>query len=395
MGPDKPEAAGAACVCDLAGMVREVLHDDLGLLPPERTGRPFAGVLDPGSLGKWFSLLETVRGGEPAYDWELEAPLGERVRPVRLAAMRMDDRVLIAAVGVGGDVLELLEDLGRMSHEHVSLLRRVLQQKQRPSAAAQVDWESFTELHNELISLQRKLAKQNAQLQRLNEEKNRLLGMVAHDLRNPLHTVEMACEALSLSGPLDERQQRLVAAIRESSRVMSTLVASVLDSAAIEAGRVELRLERLDVARAVARAVELQRVLAERKQIAIELDLPAEGLDAEVDPGKLDQILSNLLSNAIKYSPTGTVTTVSLEAAGDQLELRVADQGLGIPEADRPGLFRPFGTTTTRATGGETSTGLGLAIVQRIVQEHRGTIDLESEVGVGTTFRVRLPRRIA
>ena len=118
------------------------------------------------------------------------------------------------------------------------------------------------------------------------------------------------------------------------------------------------------------------------------------GLEAELDPGKLDQVLSNLLSNAIKYSPTGTVTTVSLEAADDHLELKVADQGLGIPEAERPGVFRPYGTSATRATGGETSTGLGLAIVQRIVEEHRGTIDLESEVGVGTTFRIRLPRRL-
>ena len=102
-------------------------------------------------------------------------------------------------------------------------------------------------------------------------------------------------------------------------------------------------------------------------------------------------MLNNLLGNAVKYSHTGSTIRVRAERRGEMLAVEVEDRGQGIPEEERKELFKPFVTTSVSATAGEASTGLGLMIVRRIVEGHGGRIQVESEVGKGSTFTVLLP----
>ena len=110
-----------------------------------------------------------------------------------------------------------------------------------------------------------------------------------------------------------------------------------------------------------------------------------------IDPVRIGQVLDNLLTNAIKFSEPGDEVTVRVDRRDELVVIEVADQGVGIPADEIGHLFQPFGRTSARPTGGESSTGLGLAISQRIVAAHRGRIEVESALGAGTTFRVVIP----
>jgi len=269
----------------------------------------------------------------------------------------------------------------------------------RPSrrSADEPLFEAFTRLNNELTDAQRTLAKQNAALAELNEQKNRLLGMAAHDLRNPLGVIMGYAKFLNRTAgaKLDEKESQFVAQIEKSSQFMLRLLEDLLDVSQIESGKLNLALAPTDLGALVRNNVELNRVLAAAKNIAIELELPA-GLPAvDVDATKIEQVLNNLISNALKYSHPGTTVRVSAGARDGEFEISVRDEGQGIPPAELGRLFQAFPKTTVRSTGGEKSTGLGLAITRRIVEGHGGRIAVDSRVGEGSVFRLSLPLRAA
>jgi signal transduction histidine kinase len=135
----------------------------------------------------------------------------------------------------------------------------------------------------------------------------------------------------------------------------------------------------------------LNRVLATRKHITVEVDAPRALPPIPLDAGKIEQVLNNLISNAVKFSHRGTRVRVRLACAPEAVTVGVLDQGQGIPAADLTKLFQPFSKTSVQTTAGEQSTGLGLAIVRRIVEGHGGRIWVESEVGRGSEFSFTLP----
>lgn len=250
----------------------------------------------------------------------------------------------------------------------------------------------LVELNNELANTQRELARANADLRALDAEKNRMLGMVAHDLRNPLAVIAGYAETLEAGvvGAVDDVAREMLGHLHGAARRLQTMVDDLVDIAAIEDGVVRLDLAPFDLADVVDDALLLLRHAAVDKDIELRVGVaPATTLVA--DGPKLQQVVENLVGNAIKYSPRGTTVDVSAERDGGDVLLVVGDEGQGIAHADLPRLFEPFGTTSNRPTGGEASTGLGLAIVQRLVDAHGGTVSVESEVDVGSTFIVELP----
>ena len=231
------------------------------------------------------------------------------------------------------------------------------------------------------------------ELLELSELRSRYLGMAAHDLRGPLMVVGGFVD-LALQDPsLGEapRARALLDKARSGCDRMLHLVESLLDAHAIESGRLELERRTIEALPWLTSVVEEQRLIAGAKDIAIELDLEG-GLPAlHVDPHRLQQVLGNLIGNAIKFSEPGTTVTVRGGCADHVITLEVADQGPGIPEEEQHRLFTDFGRTSVRPTAGETSSGLGLAIVRRLVEAHGGHVDVHSQVGEGSVFRVTLP----
>jgi signal transduction histidine kinase len=252
------------------------------------------------------------------------------------------------------------------------------------------------QLHEAMRALresQNQLLDRNGALERLNEQKNRLLGMAAHDLRNPLGVILAYSDFLETDAfaVLDADQREFVSTIKSTSEFMLHLIDDLLDVSTIESGQLHLECAAIDMIELVRRNVALNRVLAQQKQI----DLAFETADAlpmlTIDRGKIEQVLNNLIGNAVKYSHPHTRVTVRLTCDAGQVTVAVTDQGQGIPETDLPKLFKAFGRANVKTTGGEQSTGLGLAIARRIVEGHGGKISVHSQVGTGSTFAFSLP----
>ncbi len=230
---------------------------------------------------------------------------------------------------------------------------------------------------------------QRAQLVALNEEKSRLLGLAAHDLRSPLTAMALFAELLE-SGALasvPDELQPLVHTISRNVDYMSTLVDEMLDFSAVDAGALVLRPVSTDVTAVVTAALAAERINADARGVVLASRFEDVGTHV-VDPAKLEQIVHNLVGNAIRFSPTGGRVALTVERTPDGLRLSVRDSGPGVPDEIRPTLFRPF----VRAAGqAEKGTGLGLAIVRRIAEGHGGTVRLEDPEDGGARFVVELP----
>ncbi|HRI67271.1 MAG TPA: hybrid sensor histidine kinase/response regulator [Polyangium sp.] len=238
------------------------------------------------------------------------------------------------------------------------------------------------------------LRQKNDRLEKIDQQKNHMLGMAAHDIRNPLGIILGFAKFLRADiGPqLGTEHLAFLDAIVKSSEFVLDLVEKLLDISTIESGKLNIHRVAVDVGQLIRSHVELIGLLAERKQITIGVEIPREQIIINADAPKMEQVLSNLTSNALKFSAARTAIKVCVRATPDTVEFGVEDEGPGIPADELQLLFRPFSTTSVQATAGERSTGLGLAIAQRIVEGHGGEIKVESQVGKGSKFRVILPR---
>lgn len=281
-----------------------------------------------------------------------------------------------------------------LQHEAgVEVLARRILEGATPDTLTIDLWSELARVNNELATAHRQLAKNNAELRWMNEQKNQLLGMAAHDLRNPLAAV-LGYSFFVLASPatLTPEQERMLRRIRVNVETMLAMVEDVLDFSAIESGTVRLDPAELVLEELVHDVVETNFAIAEAKQIRIGTMVDSGMPPIVGDRRKLTQVVNNLVTNAIKFShPDSEVTIAAGLDAKVGVRLSVSDRGLGMTTEQKARLFEPFAKIGVEATAGEKSTGLGLAIVRRIVEAHRGRVEVESEAGRGTTFTVVLP----
>jgi signal transduction histidine kinase len=239
----------------------------------------------------------------------------------------------------------------------------------------------------------RELSEKNAALQAMNTLKNEFLGMAAHDLRSPIGNIESLAEVIldSDADMTHEERRELVSMIHDLSQGMLILLDDLLDIAAIESGKIDLRLKSVSIPAYLKEVESYHRMLAERKKIHLITRVAAELPPLLFDDERIRQVMNNLLSNAIKFSPPYTVVTLEVYPVENGVEFSVTDQGEGIPLAEQSRLFGAFQRASTRPTAGESSTGLGLSICKKIVELHGGRIGVESAVGRGSRFFFILP----
>ncbi|MCR5872971.1 HAMP domain-containing histidine kinase [Phenylobacterium sp. J426] len=236
------------------------------------------------------------------------------------------------------------------------------------------------------------LEQARASAEQQNAGKSRFLANMSHELRTPLNAIMGFSDIMRqrLFGPMADRYTEYAELIHESGSHLLELINDVLDMSKIEAERFELAREEFDVRDAVNAVLRLMRGQAERNGVILRGVLPAEPLEADADRRAIKQITLNLVSNALKFTPRGGTVTVTVQAAGDVLELIVTDSGVGIAPDDLERLGRPFeqaGDAQQRAAG----SGLGLSLVQAFAALHGGEMTIESAVGDGTTVTVRMP----
>ncbi len=220
-------------------------------------------------------------------------------------------------------------------------------------------------------------------------EKNRLefVAMVVHDLKNPALAIELAARLLRGPNATAEERQGYLAGITEETAHLRGIIRDLTDDIQVANGRFSMHKAEVDLGVLVQQFVAAQRGVFKTQEIVVETD---EGCLIQGDARRIERVVMNLLSNAVKYSPPDTCVTLRVEKEDSQAVLTVSDQGPGIAEDDLGVLFQPFGRGRSAEALAE-GTGMGLYVVKQIVEAHGGRIDVQSEIGHGATFRVRLP----
>jgi signal transduction histidine kinase len=234
---------------------------------------------------------------------------------------------------------------------------------------------------------------QNEQLEQLNVEKNELLGIVAHDLKNPLSNVlGMTDMLLSYGNELDkEDQRRFLRTVMASSEHMVRLVNNLLDTNRLETSGLETHLTAVNISAVALIVVQDYQRRAADKHITLHYETSNESIVAQADESFVRQVLDNLVSNAVKYSPHGKRAFIRVKSGSEVVRVEIQDEGPGISAEDQNRLFGKFARLSAQPTGGEHSTGLGLSIVKKMVEAMNGRVWCESELGKGATFIVELP----
>lgn len=281
----------------------------------------------------------------------------------------------------------------------VSLLKRKQTQleKLRRNEAIKID--ELTRLARALDQRTQELAEANLRTAEADRLKSRFLATMSHELRTPLNSIIGFSDVLLQRLPADaaDKQQRFLQNIHSSGEHLLRIINDLLDLSKIEAGRMELHVEPIDVAAVIHGVCAVVQGSARARRIRLEVEAPADLPPVEADQVKVKQILFNLVSNAVKFSHADGVVVVEARNndRGDQgsVEIRVVDQGVGIDPRHHRTIFEEFRQVDdgpARASGG---TGLGLALVRRLIELHGGGIEVDSTPGLGSTFAVTLPLR--
>ena len=219
-----------------------------------------------------------------------------------------------------------------------------------------------------------------------------LVTVVAHDLKSPISAVRGNIELIAQAGSLNESQKHFYDRAMDGLERMETLVASLLEFAALEKDG-DLDFSDCDLGMITRGSLDLVESLAEKRQISIVTEIDDDVDMISGDRRLLGQVLSNLLTNAIKYNHEGGRIWVTVANQPDFVRVDVQDNGVGIPEKDQPLVFDRFFRAANSAQTHSAGSGLGLAIVKAIVQKHQGYIWLKSRVGEGSTFSFTMPRK--
>jgi len=232
----------------------------------------------------------------------------------------------------------------------------------------------------------------DAQLLDANRRKDEFLATLAHELRNPLAPVRNALQVLRLKGQGSPDVQWASELIDRQVQAMSRLIDDLMDVGRINQGKIELRRERLELARVLQDAVETTRPLIDDAGHELQLSLPKQKLLLDADPTRLSQAFMNLLNNAAKYMDRGGRIEVSVLTDGEEVVVSVKDSGIGIPPDRLDGVFEMFSQVESALSRSRGGLGIGLSLTQRLVEMHGGRVIARSDgLGRGSEFTVRLP----
>jgi len=243
------------------------------------------------------------------------------------------------------------------------------------------------------IQYNEELARKNRELTHLDELKSDFMATMSHELRTPLTSIIGYSDMLlsGMTGELNEKQGLFVESILKGGEALLNLINDILDLTKIEAGRLELNPESVDLRAALLGVLPVVKPRAQDKRIRISTFLPTDLPLVSADPAKFNQILLNLLTNGIKYTHDNGSVSVEARTAGDMVEIWVNDTGIGMAKEDQDRVFQRFTQIDSSATRTQGGTGLGLAIVKELVELHGGVIRVQSKLGKGSSFVFTMP----
>lgn len=236
------------------------------------------------------------------------------------------------------------------------------------------------------------LMNRNAQLVALNEEKNNLVKILAHDIRSPLGQIIMVMEIVnqSMKEKLSETEVKMLSQVTPSAERINKMVNKILDVDSLEENRIKVLQERVDVRDIMRDVSQRYRPIAAKKNIDMTVEMCENHNMIRTDHLLLLLVLENLISNAVKFSEAETTVGLKAECSYDSVLFKVSDEGPGFSDEDKKKIFNKFQKLSAQPTAGEVSTGLGLSIVKKYVTDLGGKVWVESDLGKGSTFFVKL-----
>jgi signal transduction histidine kinase len=262
---------------------------------------------------------------------------------------------------------------------------RIAEQQQGPDLAL-LDIGSFNELSARLAASIEELQRQRTSVLQLSQLKNDLIAVLAHDIKGPLTSIVGFAELLEEGFLEGDAATDAARTIRSNAQRLATLANDVLALSRVEHGELEIADERVDLVNLIQEAIDLH-----AKERSIAFAHHEKKAFVRGDSERLRQVFDNLLRNAIKYSPNGEEVRVDLRRDGTSLVASVTDRGIGIPHDEKPRLFHRFFRGSNARRAKIAGTGIGLFIVRMIAERHGGEVEVESKVGEGSRFDVRLP----
>jgi two-component system CheB/CheR fusion protein len=238
------------------------------------------------------------------------------------------------------------------------------------------------------ITDRRRAEKAVKEVERRKEE---FIAVLAHELRNPLASINLAARLVQRTVSEKDRSRSLEVLVHQV-KSLNRLIEDLLDVSRLSKGKIHLRMETVDLASVISRAVESVTALAEERGHELSVSVPREPMMVEGDPMRLEQVFGNLLTNACKYMEKGGRITVTAGAEGGDLIVRVRDTGEGISAEMLPGLFEMFTQVESSMHRSRGGLGIGLSLARTLVEMHGGSVQVASDgVGLGSEFSVRLP----
>lgn len=249
--------------------------------------------------------------------------------------------------------------------------------------------------HKKLILIQskeiekqlRELVHQNEIQQKLNHEKQQIIGAVSHDLKGPFNRIFALVQLMEMLDGQTDEQREYIGKIHQISIDGLGMVRNLLDNRKLEDTGIDMLVEAINLSVQLHLLVKHYRPVAEKKGIQMLFEAPKQSI-IHTDKNYVNRIFENLLSNAIKFSPPETTISVSISEKEDQWMVEIKDEGPGFSEADQQKMFNKFQKLSAKPTGGESSTGLGLWIVKTLLEKAGGKIHVESAEGEGTSFKI-------
>ncbi|MCG8569339.1 MAG: HAMP domain-containing histidine kinase [Spirochaetes bacterium] len=283
--------------------------------------------------------------------------------------------------------------LKEWQYDHYQKIVDLLKEDNQSESQYLSKYDEMTKINNELINIRRSLSKKNQELIKLNEEKNRILGVVSHDFKGLVGGI------FSLTGFFLKEEhfnaietKEIYSVIYASAQQMLDMIYNLLDYSQFETGSIFLNKKWINLNQLIHDNVKVNHFFTRDKNITIKTELKTEITDIFLDPVRINQVLNNLLQNSIKYSEANTIITIILEKHQNEVMLSVLDQGIGISQSEIDNIFKPFTKTSNTSKSNEKSYGLGLSIVKNIIELHEGRIEVTSQRGQGSRFDIYLPK---